>query len=154
MPLIKLSNVVFPAPFGPMIEEIEPRLTQKLTSSMASSPGTGAGANGSPEGVMDVYEAMRTTFAAREFTDEPLPEMSKNRQGELTALTSPRFGAALKARMEEWRPRMRRLIESGHQGQEVFINLRTGKVVVVLGWRAALRNKSHQPDSVTEWLVR
>ncbi len=43
---------------------------------------------------------------------------------------------------------------SGHQGQEVFINLRTGKVVVVLGWRAALRNKSHQPDSVTEWLVR
>jgi len=31
-------------------------------------------------------------------TDEPLPDMSKNRQGELTALTSPRFGAALKAR--------------------------------------------------------
>ena len=23
---------------------------------------------------MDVYEAMRTTFAAREFTDEPLPD--------------------------------------------------------------------------------
>jgi predicted glycoside hydrolase/deacetylase ChbG (UPF0249 family) len=31
-------------------------------------------------------------------TDEPLPNMSKNRQGELTALTSPRFSAALKAR--------------------------------------------------------
>jgi len=31
-------------------------------------------------------------------TDEPLPEMSKNRQGELNALTSPRFGGALKAR--------------------------------------------------------
>ena len=31
-------------------------------------------------------------------TDEPLPEMSKNRQGELTALTSQRFSAALKAR--------------------------------------------------------
>src|SRR6266702_8566286 len=31
-------------------------------------------------------------------TDEPLPDMSKNRQGELTALTSPRFAAALKAR--------------------------------------------------------
>ncbi|MFN2572112.1 MAG: ChbG/HpnK family deacetylase [Gemmatimonadales bacterium] len=31
-------------------------------------------------------------------TDEPLPNMSKNRQGELTALPSPRFGAALKAR--------------------------------------------------------
>jgi len=31
-------------------------------------------------------------------TDEPLPDMSKNRQGELTALTSPRFSAALKAR--------------------------------------------------------
>src|SRR5947208_10530682 len=31
-------------------------------------------------------------------TDQPLPEMSKNRQGELTALTSPRFSAALKAR--------------------------------------------------------
>jgi predicted glycoside hydrolase/deacetylase ChbG (UPF0249 family) len=31
-------------------------------------------------------------------TAEPLPDMSKNRQGELTALTSPRFGAALKAR--------------------------------------------------------
>ncbi len=31
-------------------------------------------------------------------TDEPLPDMSKNRQGELDALTSQRFGAALKAR--------------------------------------------------------
>jgi len=31
-------------------------------------------------------------------TSGPLPEMSKNRQGELDALTSPRFGAALKAR--------------------------------------------------------
>ena len=31
-------------------------------------------------------------------TDGPLAEMSKNRQGELTALTSPRFSAALKAR--------------------------------------------------------
>jgi len=31
-------------------------------------------------------------------TDEPLPDMSKNRQGELTALTSPRFSAALQAR--------------------------------------------------------
>ena len=31
-------------------------------------------------------------------TDEPLPDMSKNRQGELTALTSARFSAALKAR--------------------------------------------------------
>src|SRR5881396_3363399 len=31
-------------------------------------------------------------------TDQPLPEMSKNRQGELTALTSQRFSAALKAR--------------------------------------------------------
>jgi hypothetical protein len=31
-------------------------------------------------------------------TDQPLADMSKNRQGELTALTSPRFSAALKAR--------------------------------------------------------
>lgn len=31
-------------------------------------------------------------------TDEPLPDMSKNRQGELTALTSAQFAAALKAR--------------------------------------------------------
>jgi len=31
-------------------------------------------------------------------TDEPLSDMSKNRQGELTALTSPRFSSALKAR--------------------------------------------------------
>src|SRR5213592_2819637 len=31
-------------------------------------------------------------------TDQPLADMSKNRQGELTALTSPRFRAALKAR--------------------------------------------------------
>src|SRR5437773_9695899 len=31
-------------------------------------------------------------------TDEPLPDMSKNRQRELTALPSPRFGGALKAR--------------------------------------------------------
>lgn len=31
-------------------------------------------------------------------TSEPLPDMSKNRQGELTALTSSRFAAALKAR--------------------------------------------------------
>jgi len=31
-------------------------------------------------------------------TAEPLPDMSKNRQGELNALTSARFGAALKAR--------------------------------------------------------
>ena len=31
-------------------------------------------------------------------TDQPLPDMSKNRQGELTALTSARFAAALKAR--------------------------------------------------------
>ena len=31
-------------------------------------------------------------------TDQPLPDMSKNRQGEFTALTSPRFSAALKAR--------------------------------------------------------
>ena len=31
-------------------------------------------------------------------TSEPLPDMSKNRQGELTALTSARFSAALKAR--------------------------------------------------------
>ena len=30
-------------------------------------------------------------------SDQPLPDMSKNRQGELTALTSPRFSAALKA---------------------------------------------------------
>jgi len=34
-------------------------------------------------------------------TDQPLPDMSKNRQGELTALTSPRFTAALKARNVE-----------------------------------------------------
>ena len=31
-------------------------------------------------------------------TDQPLPDMSKNRQGELDALTSRRFSAALKAR--------------------------------------------------------
>src|SRR5919197_3795611 len=31
-------------------------------------------------------------------TDGGLPEMSKNRQGELDALTSPRFAEALKAR--------------------------------------------------------
>ena len=31
-------------------------------------------------------------------TDQPLPEMSKNRQGELDALTSQRFAGALKAR--------------------------------------------------------
>ena len=31
-------------------------------------------------------------------TSQPLPDMSKNRQGELTALTSPQFAAALKAR--------------------------------------------------------
>jgi predicted glycoside hydrolase/deacetylase ChbG (UPF0249 family) len=31
-------------------------------------------------------------------SDQPLADMSKNRQGELTALTSPRFRAALKAR--------------------------------------------------------
>src|SRR5687767_5450314 len=31
-------------------------------------------------------------------TSNPLPDMSKNRQGELDALTSPRFNAALKAR--------------------------------------------------------
>lgn len=31
-------------------------------------------------------------------TEQPLPEMSKNRQGELDALTSPRFREALKAR--------------------------------------------------------
>jgi len=31
-------------------------------------------------------------------TDNPLPEMSKNRQGELDALTSPRFTRALRAR--------------------------------------------------------
>ena len=31
-------------------------------------------------------------------TDQPLPDMSKNRQGELTALTSAQFAAALKAR--------------------------------------------------------
>ena len=31
-------------------------------------------------------------------TDQPLADMSKNRQGELTALTSPRFRAALKTR--------------------------------------------------------
>src|SRR5881628_770799 len=31
-------------------------------------------------------------------TDQPLPDMSKNRQGELDALTSPRFSGALKAR--------------------------------------------------------
>jgi predicted glycoside hydrolase/deacetylase ChbG (UPF0249 family) len=31
-------------------------------------------------------------------TDQPLPDMSKNRQGELDALTSPKFTGALKAR--------------------------------------------------------
>lgn len=31
-------------------------------------------------------------------TDQPLPDMSKNRQGELEALTSHRFTRALKAR--------------------------------------------------------
>jgi hypothetical protein len=31
-------------------------------------------------------------------TSGPLPDMSKNRQGELDALTSPRFSEALKAR--------------------------------------------------------
>lgn len=43
---------------------------------------------------------------------------------------------------------------SGHQGQEVFINLRTGKVAVLLGWRSSLRDKSMQPGSVVEWMVR
>ncbi|MGH7528922.1 MAG: hypothetical protein ACREMN_00920 [Gemmatimonadales bacterium] len=34
-------------------------------------------------------------------TDSPLPEMSANRQGELDALTAPRFAAALNARNVE-----------------------------------------------------
>lgn len=43
---------------------------------------------------------------------------------------------------------------SGHQGQDIFMNLRTGKVVVVLGWRAAVRNKSWHPEGVVDWLVQ
>ena len=43
---------------------------------------------------------------------------------------------------------------SGHQGQDIFMNMRTGKVVVVLGWRSNLRNTSLQPSSVSAWLVR
>lgn len=43
---------------------------------------------------------------------------------------------------------------SGHQGQDVFINLRTGKVAVVLGARAVLREKSWAPSGLTEWMVR
>lgn len=42
---------------------------------------------------------------------------------------------------------------SGHQGQDIFINLRTGKVAVVLGWRAALREKSWNPKGLAEWMV-
>ena len=43
---------------------------------------------------------------------------------------------------------------SGHQGQDVFINLRTGKVAVVLGTRSSLREKSWSPSGLVEWLVR
>jgi hypothetical protein len=43
---------------------------------------------------------------------------------------------------------------SGHQGQGIFINLRTGKVAVVLGTKAILREKSHSSTGIVEWLVR
>lgn len=43
---------------------------------------------------------------------------------------------------------------AGHQGQDIFMNLRTGKVAVVLGWQGNLRDKSSQSSSVTEWLIR
>ncbi len=43
---------------------------------------------------------------------------------------------------------------SGHQGQDIFINLRTGKVAVVLGWKASLRAKSWSPSGIAEWLSR
>lgn len=43
---------------------------------------------------------------------------------------------------------------SGHQGQDIFINLRTGKVAVVLGWRGNLRDKSYQANSISEWMIR
>lgn len=37
---------------------------------------------------------------------------------------------------------------SGPQVQDIFVNLRTVKVVIVPGWRASLRHQSHQPGSV------
>ena len=43
---------------------------------------------------------------------------------------------------------------SGHQGQDIFINLRTGKVAVVLGTKAILREKSQSSTGIIEWLVR
>lgn len=43
---------------------------------------------------------------------------------------------------------------SGHQGQDIFINLRTGKVAVVLGTKAILRQKSQSATGIVEWLVR
>jgi CubicO group peptidase (beta-lactamase class C family) len=43
---------------------------------------------------------------------------------------------------------------SGHQGQDIFMNLRTGKVAVVLGTKAILREKSHSSTGIIEWLVR
>jgi len=43
---------------------------------------------------------------------------------------------------------------SGHQGQDIFINLRTGKVAVVLGTKATLREKSQSSTGIVEWLIR
>lgn len=42
---------------------------------------------------------------------------------------------------------------SGHQGQDIFINTRTGKMAVVLGTKAILREKSQSSTGIIEWLV-
>jgi chitin disaccharide deacetylase len=61
-----------------MINRLEPRFNLVVTHVGIDGPELGA--------LLDMN------------TDGPLPEMSKNRQGELDALTSPRFREALKAR--------------------------------------------------------
>jgi predicted glycoside hydrolase/deacetylase ChbG (UPF0249 family) len=61
-----------------MINRLEPRFNLVVTHVGMDGPELGA--------LLDMN------------TDGPLPEMSKNRQGELDALTSPRFREALKAR--------------------------------------------------------
>lgn len=43
---------------------------------------------------------------------------------------------------------------SGHQGQEILINLRTRKVAVVLGSNSKLREKSQSSTGIVEWLIQ
>lgn len=42
----------------------------------------------------------------------------------------------------------------GHQGQEIFINYKNGKIIVLTSYSAALREKYRDPSNLLPWLIK